>query len=140
MAAGGPTTDTAPQRRRAKAALFAVGCGWAGLAPHWLDPSLCLIPAITLAVVLGGYSVRSVLLPALRPASVPPVPVPPAPDPWPAVDVVVAARDEEAVIGRLVERVSQVRYPAGLLTLWVVDDASSDRTPAVLAELKGRFP
>ena len=49
MAAGGPTTDTAPQRRRAKSALFAIGCGWAGLAPHWLDPSLSLIPAITLA-------------------------------------------------------------------------------------------
>ena len=107
MAAGGPTTDTAPQRRRAKSALFAIGCGWAGLAPHWLDPSLSLIPAITLAVLLGGYSVRSVLLPALRPASVPPVPVPPAPDPWPAVDVVVAARDEEAVIGRLVEQIGR---------------------------------
>ncbi len=67
MAAGGPTTDTAPQRRRAKSALFAIGCGWAGLAPHWLDPSLSLIPAITLAVLLGGYSVRSVLLPLCRP-------------------------------------------------------------------------
>ncbi|MEY3757641.1 MAG: putative processive Glycosyltransferase, partial [Cyanobacteriota bacterium] len=65
MAAGGPATETAPQRRRAKSALFVIGCGWAGLAPHWLDPSLCLIPAITLAVLLGGYSVRSVLLPAL---------------------------------------------------------------------------
>ena len=140
MAAGGPATETAPQRRRAKSALFVIGCGWAGLAPHWLDPSLCLIPAITLAVLLGGYSVRSVLLPALWPAPGPPAPEPAAPNPWPAVDVVVAARDEQAVIGRLVERISEVRYPAGLMTLWVVDDASSDRTPTVLAELKTRFP
>jgi 1,2-diacylglycerol 3-beta-glucosyltransferase len=58
--------------------------------------------------------------------------------PLPPVDVVVAARDEQAVIGRLVERIAQLRYPEGQLRLWVIDDASRDRTPQVLAELQER--
>jgi len=144
MAAGGSATETAPQRRRGKSALFVVGCGWAGMAPHWLDPSIRLIPTITLALLLGGYIIRTVIGPALRSAK---QQVQPSEsnlsgdlEAWPSVDVVVAARDEEAVIGRLVERMSLLRYPDGLLKLWVVDDGSSDRTPEVLADLKGRFP
>jgi 1,2-diacylglycerol 3-beta-glucosyltransferase len=54
--------------------------------------------------------------------------------------VVVAARDEQAVIGRLVERVAAVRYPEGQLRLWVVDDGSLDRTPALLDDLATRLP
>jgi release factor glutamine methyltransferase len=52
------------------------------------------------------------------------------------VDVVVAARDEEAVIARLVERVLGLRWPAEQLRLWVIDDGSEDRTPQRLAELQ----
>ena len=144
MVAGGSATETAPQRRRGKSALFVVGCGWAGMAPHWLDPSVRLIPAITVALLLGGYILRSVVGPALGSAKQPVQPpeskASQALEPWPAVDVVVAARDEQAVIGRLVERMSLLRYPEGLLKLWVVDDGSSDRTPEVLADLQGRFP
>ena len=58
----------------------------------------------------------------------------------PAVDVVVAARDEQAVIGRLVERIAQLSYPQGQLRLRVIDDASRDRTPQLLAELQQRYP
>ena len=54
--------------------------------------------------------------------------------------VLVAARDEQAVIGRLVERIAQLSYPEGQMRLWVIDDASSDRTPQVLAELQERHP
>jgi 1,2-diacylglycerol 3-beta-glucosyltransferase len=141
MAAGGRSTD----HRRGKSALFLIGCGWAGLAPHWLQGSLRLAPAITLAVLLGGYTLRTVLLRAFGSSPAPADPaVPPAGGegaaevPLPAVDVVVAARDEQAVIGRLVERIAQLRYPEGQLRLWVIDDASRDRTPQVLAELQER--
>jgi 1,2-diacylglycerol 3-beta-glucosyltransferase len=134
--------------RRGPSALFLLGCSWAGMAPHWLDPSLQLWPALSLAVLLGGYSLRTVLLQALRrspqapgfAAAVDPAVVDAAPADLPAVDVVVAARDEQAVITRLVEGIARLRYPQGRLCLWVVDDASSDRTPQLLAELQQRFP
>jgi 1,2-diacylglycerol 3-beta-glucosyltransferase len=141
MAAGGRSTD----HRRGKSALFLIGFGWAGLAPHWLQGPLRLAPAITLALLLGGYTLRTVLLRAFGPASslADPAVTPPkgeavAMAPLPPVDVVVAARDEQAVIGRLVERIAQLRYPEGQLRLWVIDDASRDRTPQVLAELQER--
>jgi 1,2-diacylglycerol 3-beta-glucosyltransferase len=56
------------------------------------------------------------------------------------VEVVVAARDEQAVIARLVERVTALRWPAEQLRLWVIDDGSEDRTPEVLADLQARLP
>jgi len=144
MAAGGSATEIAPKRRRGKSALFVVGCGWAGMAPHWLDPSIRLIPSITVALLLGGYVIRTVLAAVLRsakqPSQSPEASLSQGLEVWPSVDVVVAARDEQAVIGRLVERMALVRYPEGLLKLWVVDDGSTDRTPEVLADLQDRFP
>jgi 1,2-diacylglycerol 3-beta-glucosyltransferase len=137
MAAGGSDSD----RRRAKAALFLACCGLAGFAPHWLPPGRHLVPALTLATLLGGYSLRTVLLQAFRRGSrQPSSPPPPLTGACPAVDVVVAARDEEAVIGRLVERIAALRWPEGQLVLWVVDDGSDDRTPALLADLQDRHP
>ena len=131
--------------RRGKTALFLAACGWAGAAPHWLDPSRSLFPALTLAVLLGGYGLRTVLRressgdgsePGLTVAD----PVEAANAALPTVDVVVAARDEEAVVTRLVERLSALRYPADRLSLCVVDDGSEDRTPDRLAALQDRFP
>ena len=149
MAADGRTND----RRRGPSALFVGICGGAGLFPHWLDPSFRLLPATGMALLLGGYSIYTVLLPALsgRQGDGGPVAGPadgaPAesaggasgPEVTPAVDLVVAARDEQAVIARLVERVAGLRYPVDRLTLWVVDDGSADRTPDLLAELQERF-
>jgi 1,2-diacylglycerol 3-beta-glucosyltransferase len=143
MAANGSAT----QHRRGKSALFLAVCGVAGLGPHWLEPGLRLVPASALALLLGGYSMHTVLLPALS-RHRPPLLAAPAPAPAdaaagaapPAVDVVVAARDEQAVIGRLVERVAQLRYPSDALRLWVIDDGSSDRTPQLLADLQGAYP
>ena len=131
--------------RRGKTAFFLAACGWAGAAPHWLDPSRSLFPALTLAVLLGGYGLRTVLRressgdgsePGLTVAD----PVEAANAALPTVDVVVAARDEEAVVTRLVERLSALRYPADRLSLCVVDDGSEDRTPDRLAALQDRFP
>jgi 1,2-diacylglycerol 3-beta-glucosyltransferase len=65
---------------------------------------------------------------------------PDLPGPLPAVDVVVAARDEEAVIARLVERVLRLQWPTEQLRLWVIDDGSEDRTPQRLAELQAVHP
>jgi 1,2-diacylglycerol 3-beta-glucosyltransferase len=127
--------------RRGKTALFLAACGCAGAAPHWLDPARSLLPAITLAVVLGGYGLRTVLR-GRGAASVDPgsATTPLDTGTWPAVDVVVGARDEEAVIARLVERLAALRYPADRLSFWVVDDGSQDRTGAILDGLQKQHP
>ena len=152
MTAGGNGQATAHHapvagggHRRLKSLAFLLCCGAAGLAPHWLDSSRALIPAISLAILLGGYSVHAVILQALRRGTVAVVSgadedSPQGPPATAAVDVVVAARDEQAVIGRLVERLARLRYPDGQLRLWVIDDGSEDRTPERLAELQKRVP
>jgi len=150
VVAGVTQADTGPGRRRGKAAAFVFLCGWAGVAPHWLEPPRNLLPAISLSLLIATYVVRTVFLKLLSGPTANQDPSAPWPGldfekpgggcPCPSVDVVVAARDEEAVIGRLVERVGQLSYPADQLRLWVVDDGSEDRTPELLADLEGRTP
>ncbi|MCP9799221.1 glycosyltransferase family 2 protein [Synechococcus sp. RedBA-s] len=144
-------TGSSPRGRRGKAALFVLLCGWAGVAPHWLEPPRNLLPAASLTLLLGAYVVRTVLGQLWRRNRAQGSIDGPAPfgstcgdaswtGPWPAVDVVVAARDEQAVVGRLVERVSRLRYRHGVLRLWVVDDGSEDRTPELLQALEASTP
>ena len=130
---------TSGDHRRVKSAAFLFACGCAGAAPHWLDSARSLWPAISLALMLGGYGLRSVMRGQLTRGSSESVP---AIDPakLPSLDVVVAARDEEAVVPRLVERLTSLRYPSGQLTTWVIDDGSLDRTPALIDDLATRHP
>jgi len=133
MAAGGTATGA----RRLQASLFLLCCCGAAAAPHRLPASQALWPATALTVLLGLYVLRAVFLPALRGAQ---AEGPAVLEALPAVDLVVAARDEEAVIGRLVERLAALSYPADRLKIWIVDDGSEDRTPEVLSEYQTRFP
>ena len=129
--------------RRGKTALFLIVCGWAGAAPHfWLEGVRSLFPAITLAFVLGGYCLRTVLNDRNNSFenSNPIALEPPADQAWPTVDVLVAARDEQTVVNRLVERLATLRYPQGKLAIWIIDDGSQDQTPALLDDLRQRFP
>jgi glycosyltransferase involved in cell wall biosynthesis len=48
--------------------------------------------------------------------------------------VVVPARDEEATIGELLDRLARVRVPGHELRPIVVDDGSADRTPKIARE------
>ena len=146
---GGGSSDD----RRPRAALFLVACLAGGLIPHALGPLGRLLPALSLAGLLGAYAVRTVFL---RPAPAAEASEPSAAGSLhdavagdaaavagserPEVDVVVAARDEEAVIGLLVERVMRLRWPSDRLRLWVIDDGSEDRTPQRLTELQAVHP
>jgi len=138
------TTAGSGDHRRVKSAAFLFACGCAGAAPHWLDPARSLWPAISLALMLGGYGLRTVLrgelnrrIDAEQAAAAPPSLEPQA---LPSLDVVVAARDEEGVVQRLVERLTSLRYPAERLSTWVIDDGSQDRTPEMLDALAESHP
>ncbi len=60
-------------------------------------------------------------------------------DKLPVLDILVAARDEENVIERLVERLFNLDYPINKLNIYVIDDGSSDRTPLILERLSKEF-
>lgn len=66
--------------------------------------------------------------------------LPPGPDPetWPAVAVVVPARDEAGVLSSSLPSLLAQEYP-GRAEVFLVDDGSSDGTGALAAELAGRF-
>ncbi|TGE29187.1 glycosyltransferase [Hymenobacter metallicola] len=51
--------------------------------------------------------------------------------PWPRVSILIAARNEEAAIGRCLTAIRQLRYPAELVEVLLGDDASTDQTRAV---------
>jgi 1,2-diacylglycerol 3-beta-glucosyltransferase len=59
---------------------------------------------------------------------------------WPYVSLLVAAKNEEAVIGRLVKSIGDLDYPIDRYELWVIDDRSTDSTPQVLEELAKQYP
>jgi cellulose synthase/poly-beta-1,6-N-acetylglucosamine synthase-like glycosyltransferase len=52
----------------------------------------------------------------------------------PAVSILIPARDEEKVIGRLLQRMTTLTYPHNKLQVIAIDDASSDRTRQIAEE------
>ncbi|TAF11068.1 MAG: glycosyltransferase family 2 protein, partial [Nostocales cyanobacterium] len=57
----------------------------------------------------------------------------------PRVSVLVAAKNEEAVIGRLVKNLCSLEYDQGEYEVWVIDDHSTDNTPQLLTELQQEY-
>lgn len=58
----------------------------------------------------------------------------------PRVSVIVAARNEEANIGRCLDSFTRLTYPRELLDVIVINDRSTDATPAIISEFAGRHP
>ncbi|MBN8561251.1 MAG: glycosyltransferase family 2 protein [Leptolyngbya sp. UWPOB_LEPTO1] len=61
-------------------------------------------------------------------------------DLFPTVSLMVAAKNEEAVIGRLVKMLCELNYPRDRYEVWVIDDNSTDKTPEVLDHLTTQYP
>lgn len=66
-----------------------------------------------------------------------PAPTPPERD-LPSIAVLVAARDEEATIGRCLDALLAQDYPADRLTVVVADDHSADRTAEIVKRVEAR--
>jgi hopene-associated glycosyltransferase HpnB len=62
----------------------------------------------------------------------------PKPDHWPSVGVVIPARDEATVLSETLPTLLKQDYP-GELTVWLIDDGSSDGTAALAHTLSDRF-
>jgi 1,2-diacylglycerol 3-beta-glucosyltransferase len=57
----------------------------------------------------------------------------------PSVSILVAAKNEDAVIGKLVKNLCSLEYPNGQYEVWIIDDHSTDKTPQLLAELAQQY-
>ncbi|MFN6538848.1 glycosyl transferase [Nostoc calcicola FACHB-389] len=58
---------------------------------------------------------------------------------YPYISVLVAAKNEEAVIAKLAQNLCTLDYPDGKYEVWVIDDRSTDNTPHLLAELQQKY-
>ncbi|MBW4648400.1 MAG: glycosyltransferase family 2 protein [Kastovskya adunca ATA6-11-RM4] len=58
---------------------------------------------------------------------------------YPFVSLLVSAKNEEAVISKLVRTLCELDYPENRYELWVIDDYSTDRTPQVLNRLAKEY-
>jgi chlorobactene glucosyltransferase len=113
--------------------------------PHQDGPPAWLV-GMTLAVVGGAGSTLRLLYqePApvrLRRAAGPdPAPPPPGCAAWPAVSILVPARNEERNLPALLPSLLGQAYPADRFEVIVIDDQSTDRTPEILAEAARDHP
>nr|APP88217.1 glycosyl transferase, family 2 [Paulinella micropora] len=139
MTAIGTTTT---YRRRSKATLFLLLCSCAGVFPHYLHGWRSFVPTMVLCAILVVYSIYSIVWQVYANSRTPrnnthsesyeEIP--------PRIDIIVAARDEESVIIKLVNNLDQLYYPTDLLHFWIIDDGSEDHTPQLLMNLQKDFP
>lgn len=59
---------------------------------------------------------------------------------WPAVTILIAAHNEEAVIADILKALLEVDYPQGKLAIVPVNDRSKDRTREIIDEFVERYP
>jgi 1,2-diacylglycerol 3-beta-glucosyltransferase len=62
------------------------------------------------------------------------------PDRYQSLSLLVAAKNEAAVIRQLVAQLCSLNYPADNYDVWIVDDHSTDQTPQILDELTRQYP
>jgi poly-beta-1,6-N-acetyl-D-glucosamine synthase len=109
---------------------------WRRQLEESIGPVMAWAIPVTLAYIPGlviGFLIFTLLMIRYHP---PAVDAPQGPWPegeWPAVTVVIAARNEEAVIGLTLRGIAYLTYP-GRLEVVLADNNSTDRTAEIAAE------
>jgi 1,2-diacylglycerol 3-beta-glucosyltransferase len=84
-----------------------------------------------LGIILLGYILKLISSPASKPKV-------DSPTAWPRVSILVPAKNEEQVIGRLVENLCTLDYPD--YEVWIIDDRGTDRTLEILQAYQKQYP
>ncbi|MEQ8972211.1 MAG: glycosyltransferase family 2 protein [Coleofasciculus sp. C1-SOL-03] len=120
--------------RRRKAAL-ALTLIWGGtITLHLLSWGYWLVFGLT--ALLGIQAIRVLVA---RPIRVPKPLQGENPADFPYVSLLVAAKNEEAVIQNLVRMLCNLDYPQERCELWVINDHSTDKTPILLDQLAAEY-
>ena len=127
------------KNRRLKSFLFLAVCLLVSTIPHIFQFKHFLFFTITISFLVACYGLNVISKNIKR--SVPSQSNEKiiSNDKLPALDILVAARDEENVIERLVERLFNLDYPINKLNIYIIDDGSSDKTPLILERLSKEF-
>lgn len=122
------------ENRRRRAAV-ALACIWSGtIALHLVTWGYWVVVGLTTLM-----SIQAVRILLARPLPVPGPLSAAEGDAFPLVSILVAAKNEEAVITRLVKTLCALDYPAHCYELWVIDDNSTDQTPLILQQLTKEY-
>lgn len=124
----------AGRRRKAAMVLMAVwGCT---IALHLVSWGIWVVWALATLISLHLLRLVAAVPRSLTPATPPDTDT----ETMPFVSLMVAAKNEEAVIVPLVRALCNLDYPRDRYELWVIDDHSTDRTPDLLERLQPEFP
>ncbi len=127
------------KNRRLKSFLFFTVCLSVSTIPHIFQFKHFLFFTITISFLVACYGLNVILKNEKRSVFSQNYEKIISDDKLPALDILVAARDEENVIERLVERLFNLDYPTNKLNIYIIDDGSSDKTPLILERLSKEF-
>lgn len=134
IARGESRSQNPYQGRRRKAAVV-LTIVWSGtIALHLVSWATWIVLGLT---TLMGIQVLRVV--RARPRTVPDILSLDSEDAPPFVSLLVAAKNEEAVISKLVENFCNIDYPSCRYEIWVIDDNSDDGTPVLLDRLATKY-
>ncbi len=119
--------------RRLKSALLLVGLWGAMISLHIVSWGPRFI-----FILLGALWLHALRMVLAQPREIP-APLAAEGVDCPKVSLLVAAKDEGAVISQLVHDLCTVDYPIDRYEVWVIDDNSQDNTPQILKQLQQQY-
>ena len=127
------------KNRRLKSFIFLISSISIGIYPHFLSkkPPVFIIYSTSLIVLIYGIWVLSKNLKIGNSKNI--YDTQDFSKNLPTLDILVAARDEQNVIARLVERLFNLDYPSEKLKIHIIDDGSIDDTPIILKKLSQKY-
>ncbi len=129
-----PTLPSCYQGRRRKAAVF-LTIVWSGtIALHLVSWGSWFVLGLT--TMFGIHALRMLLA---RSRGEPELTADDTLMDYPYISLLVAAKNEEAVIGNIVKALCSQDYPIDRYEVWIIDDNSSDQTPVVLERLAQEY-
>ncbi len=132
--------DHLSEGRRLKALATLVFLWSVTVVLHWAMWGSLVVWAFTVMVAL--YMVRIVIANPSHAVSPNQIPIPDTLEAayCPRISLLVAAKNEAAVISNLVASLCNLDYPADRYELWVIDDNSDDGTGRILDQLTQEYP
>ena len=127
------------KNRRLKSFIFLTACFLVAVIPHVYNIQWFFYFILTLAFVIAFYGLVVISSNFKRNKVSNTKSIRASNKELPVLDILVAARDEENVIARLVEKLFSLDYPTNKLNIYIIDDGSSDKTPLILDRLSRQF-